>query len=327
MTAPLTRRLGNVTPNRGNRDNGANSAAASNPHWQLFADWCAARNLPPLPTTPAVIADFLANVPAAASTQAARVRAIRKAHEAAGEPLPMPTAEPESCWRVGEGWLDLAETIGRAPVAGWTAGLAGRRDAFLAVLVGQLGLSRERARAVTAQDIRVLPDGGLAILGQRVPYSDDPVPCPACAVRRWLKILTIFDDHGRSSARSYLFTYKPDGEHECGTEEPVGGLGDRPLLPAIDKYGWLGDWAPMTGRTISAVLAYRQDASREQPDPNLETKAPREEGEEREDYQRASMAELAELQDEMEARAAKALKKSTDAIAETEKLLARPRFR
>lgn len=326
MTPATGRRLGNVTPNRVNRGNGTN-APTPNPHWQLFADWCAARGLTPLPTTPAVIADFLATVPAAASTQATRVRAIRSAHQAAGAPLPMPTAEPESCWRVGEGWLDLEETITRAPVAGWTAGLAGRRDAFLAVLVGQLGLSRERARSVTAQDIRVLPDGGLAIKGERVPYADDPVPCPACAVRRWLKILTIFDDHGRASARSYLFAYKPDGEHECGSEEAVGGLGDRPLLPAIDKYGWLGDWAPMTGRTISAILAYRQDASRELPDLNQEIKPARDEGEVREDYQRASMAELAELQDAMDARAAIALKHSDQIIADTMSMLAKVRGR
>lgn len=326
MTAATTRRLGNDTPNRGKRTISAN-ASAKNPHWQLFADWCAARGLPPLPTTPAVIADFIATVPAAASTQEARVRAIRRVHREAGEPLAMPTAEPESSWRVGEGWLDLGETIARAPVAGWTAGFAGRRDAFLAVLVGQLGLSREQARAVTAQDIRVLPDGGLAIKGRRVPYTDDPVPCPACAVRRWLKILTIFDDHGRGSARSYLFTYKSDGEHECGSEEPVGGLGDRPLLPAIDKYGWLGDWAPMTGRTISAILAYRQDASRDRPDQRPVDKPASDQGETREDYQRASMAELAELQDEMESRAAKALKKSDDIIADTQAMLARVRGR
>lgn len=316
-------RLGNDTPDRGIR--GKASARVGNPHWRLFTDWCAARGLTPLPTTPAFIADFLATVPAAPSTQIARVQAIRRAHKDAGEHLPMPTAEPESCWRVGEGWLDLAGTIGRAPVSGWTAGLAGRRDAFLAVLLGQLGFTRERARAVTAGDIAVLEDGGLAILGQRVPYADDPVPCPACAVRRWLKILTIFDDHGRASARSYLITYKPDGEHECGNEEPVGGLGDRPLLPAIDKYGWLSDWAPMSGRTISAILAYRQDASKWPVEPSVDDPSDREEGESREDYQRASMAELADLQDEMDARAALALKKSDQVIEDTLSMLARVR--
>jgi hypothetical protein len=138
--APAAARLGNVTPNRGNRGNDT-KAPKPNPHWQLFADWCTARGLSPLPTTPEVIADFLATVPAAASTQAARLQAIRSAHRQASEPLPMPTVKPDSAWRSGKGWLNLAETIGRAPVAGWTAGLAGRRDAFLVVLVGQWGNS------------------------------------------------------------------------------------------------------------------------------------------------------------------------------------------
>lgn len=33
------------------------------------------------------------------------------------------------------------------------------------------------------------------------------------------------------------------------------------LLPAIDRHRWLADWEPMSLRSISAVLAYRQDAA------------------------------------------------------------------
>jgi len=310
--------------NGGNRVN-ADKARLTNPHWHLFVDWCQARGLPPLPAAPETVADFLATVPAAESTKLVRARVIRRVHREAGVSLPAPEVEPETCWRTGEGWLGLEETLRRIPIAGWKVGLTGRRDAYLVVLTGQLRLTREQARAVTAADITVLPDGGLAVLGRRVPYTDDPVPCPACAVRRWLKILAIFDDHGRGSARSYLFAYKRDEEHECATEESVAGLGEMLLLPSIDRYGWLSEWAPMSARTISAILAYRQDAANWPADAEPEDVDDDEVGESRVDRQHLNLAELAELQDVMEARATAALKHSDDVIADTMGLLERVR--
>ena len=54
----------------------------------LFTDWCAALEVVPVPADPLVVAEFLADHPAAAATQVRRVSAINHAHRRTGHGAP-----------------------------------------------------------------------------------------------------------------------------------------------------------------------------------------------------------------------------------------------
>ncbi|MDJ0362531.1 hypothetical protein [Rhodococcus sp. H29-C3] len=56
--------------------------------WALFADWCAAADLTPLPAPPVALAEFLADNPAGDRVQIRRISAINRAHLDAGLPPP-----------------------------------------------------------------------------------------------------------------------------------------------------------------------------------------------------------------------------------------------
>ncbi|MGK3708856.1 hypothetical protein [Arthrobacter sp. IK3] len=282
----------------------------SSPEWSLFMDWCTAADVSPLPAAAETVAEFFRDVPAASSTRRRRLQAIRRVHAEAGAALALPVYEPDKPWRLGPGWLDLSETLRRAPLAGWPGGLAARRDMFLAVLIGECGFSREQAREVPASSVRQDLDGTWLIGRHRVACTPEPGPCPSCAVARWMEVLRIWDDRGKHSVRSRIAGYRPTGEHEC--REPAGPVGDgvHTLLPGIDRHGWLSDWEPLSARSISAVLAYRQDESRW---PAEQTSSPARE--ERPDFQRSSMQDLTEILDELDDKVARALKESEAIMA------------
>lgn len=294
------------------------------PGWALFRDWCAAAERPSLPTTAAVIAEFMAEVPAAASTQRKRVQAISRTHAAAGLPLALPVPAVQSPWRVGRGWLDVTEALCRVPVSAWPMGLAGSRDAYLLVLIGQQGLSREAARAVGVADIRQDREGTWSILGEQVPCLPDADGCPSCAVARWMEVLGRWDGWGKWAVRDYLVEARDPEDHLCLEASTHAELLVNTLLPGIDRYGWLADWSPISTRSISAILAYRQDAAQW---PSVPARSPSRmlRDEPRGDYQRESMQDLAELLDEVDVRAAAALKATTDAVAEMTSMIERTR--
>lgn len=280
----------------------------------LFQDWCEAAGQPFLPTTAEAIALFLEEVPAAASTQVKRIQAIRRAHRDAGAPLALPLREPLKPWRTGRGWLTLEDTLNRVPLAGWLDGFVGRRDAFLAALIGECGFSREQARAVKINDVVQDREAAWSIDGRPVSRTLDPGPCPACAVTRWLAVLKIWDDWGRSSVRGAVTGYKRSQEHDCLTIIGHRSIMVPTLLPAIDRHGWLADWEPMSTRSISAVLAYRQDRARFPTDPLPPLEEP--EGE-RPDFQRASMQGLEDLLDELDDKVSAALGRYERIMAES----------
>ncbi|WP_172627355.1 hypothetical protein [Zafaria cholistanensis] len=296
--------------------------ATANPAWVLFRDWCEAAGLSALPATADTIAAFVAEVPAAPATRAKRLQIIRRVHRHTGHPLALPDPTPALPWREGEGWLDLTQTLARCPTAGWPAGLAGRRDAYLAVLAGTCRLTRETARQVGVADITQGPDGAWAICGIPVERTPEPAGCPACALTRWLTVLVLWEERGRASVRSLLAGHRTTGTHAC--REASGHRGLPPgtvLLPGIDKHGWLTDWEPVSARTVSAILAHRQDASRA---PLPEFTAGRDPDREvAEDYQRASLDELAGILEALDTQAAQALKASDAAIEETLAMLGR----
>lgn len=293
------------------------------PDWALFRDWCAAAERPCLPTTAAVIAEFMAEVPAAASTQRKRVQAIARAHTAAGLPLALPVPAVQSPWRVGRGWLDVSEALRRVPMDGWPMGLAGCRDAYLMVLIGQRGLSREAARAVGVADIRQDREGTWSILGEDLPRPPEAEGCPSCAVARWMEVLDRWDGWGKWAARDYLVEARSAEEHLCLEASTHAGLLLNTLLPGIDRYGWLADWSPISARSISAILAYRQDAAQW---PEVYQRVPsRRRDEPKGDYQRESMQDLADLLDDVDGRAAAALKATAAVVEEMNSMVERTR--
>ena len=158
-------------------DNDTNTAAAgsgSSPtsgvprryvhDWALFTDWCAACEHRALPTHPTVVAEFLADHPAAAGTQRRRVTAINAVHTRGGLPAPglaetirqlLNNRRAERLARIRSvAW----QRIPRIPTAGWPGGLFGRRDALILTLVaGGLGfgdIARLRRTDLTAEDER-----------------------------------------------------------------------------------------------------------------------------------------------------------------------------
>ena len=147
MTAPTG--LGNsprlVVPRRYRHD------------WALFADWCVACGHRALPAHPSVLAEFLADHPAAEGTQRRRVTAFNAVHTRAGLPAPgraetirqlLGTARADRLARVGE---RVAQVVPRIPVTGWPGGLFVRRDALLLVLAA-VGLGFEEIARLRRTD-------------------------------------------------------------------------------------------------------------------------------------------------------------------------------
>jgi len=296
--------------------------ATLSPVWGLFRDWCEAAGLPALPATADTLAEFFREVPAAPATRAKRLQVIRRVHRHTGHPLALPDPTGPLPWREGDGWLDLTQTLARCPTAGWTAGLAGRRDAYLAILAGTCRLTRATVRTVRLAEIHQGPVGTWTVRGIPLERAEEPEGCPACALARWLTVLILWEERGRASVRSALAGHCPDGTHACTQASLHAGLPPTTvLLPGIDRHGWLTDWEPVSARTVSAILAHRQDASRPPlpephagPDPDLEV---------REDYQRTSLDDLAGILEELDTRAAHALAASDAALEETLALLDR----
>ena len=140
-------------------------------------------------------------------------------------------------------------------------GFRGRRDAWLLVLLGEVGLTRRAATQVTTSDIR-LTETGLLLAGHEVPTAAQPLACPRCAATRWIRAAILAQDWGRASLRAAFMSESPTpAEHDCETPLPPNWNEIWELLPAVDRHGWTAPWRPMSLRSVSAVLAYRQAAT------------------------------------------------------------------
>ena len=230
--------------------------------WDLFVDWCASLGYPSLalPTTYAVISDFLIAFPAPIETQGRRVRAIRKAHERAQQPLELPADSRPTLFREGAEWAPVARALAQVPKyqhpKGFQSAIRGRRDGWLIVLVGIIGLSRSAARKLPPDDVRLLPR--ITIKGQTIPKDALASECPACAVTRWLRIA---GDASLGMWSEVKRTVSPEGvdenAHDCGLGLDGSWRQANTLLPAVDRHGWVSS-APMSSRSISSTMAYRQ---------------------------------------------------------------------
>lgn len=212
--------------------------------WLLFQDFCAAGEREALPASVTTIAEFFHAVPVGASAAARRRRAIRRAHENAGKRVlaPFSHSYPPRLSTPG---------LGSFPTMRYPEGLRGRRDAFVVLLVGELGFTRHEAQKVTVHDVALYPQ--LSVAGRPVRREDDPVVCPACALTRWLRVVNATSRGWRSELRDILDPRTVTGGHDCR----VGLDGEwrfaEDILPSVDRYGWAGQ--PLSDRSISEVMA------------------------------------------------------------------------
>lgn len=229
--------------------------------WSLFSDWCESRDLSSLPTNAETIATFLSAFPTTIAAQGRRVRAIRRAHELAREHLDLPGHERPRALRDGDEWAPLPRALAQLTPyqhpKNFEVALRARRDGWLLVLIGLVGISREAARRTVGDDVRLL--GGISVRDVDVPRAEPAGECPACAVTRWLRIATpaIYGFQTEiKEAVSPLGVH--EGDHDCTTPLYDGTWRTlATLLPAIDRHGWVTS-DPMSTRAISTTMRLRQ---------------------------------------------------------------------
>lgn len=226
-------------------------------HWDRFAAWCTAWDVTALPATPDTITDYLTLFPGSASVQRLRRQAIREHHHAAGHPDPVPAPPQMRVWPPDHDLSAVERLLATVPKYRFPAGVRGRRDAFLLVLLGVLGLSREQARRIDPADISL--QGGVAIGGITIPIGADPAGCCACAATRWLRIVGPVWTGFRGDVYGLVNpTLGSLSEHDCLL--PVTGEWQRAeqLLLPLDVHGWARTGVSLSGRSISTIVPARR---------------------------------------------------------------------
>lgn len=244
-------------------------------NWDLWVDWCDSYGLPPIPASPQALERFLSDFPGAPSTVANRIRAIRRHHEAIGADFESPKVSDrpvQHAVHAGEfGYATVEEALANLPRAGYLngisrsgIGLRGRRDAFLLVLLAVVRLSRREAQQLTEESIIARP---LSIAGVLIPRTENAQSCPRCAVTRWLRVL-----RPAALGQPELLTDLLDlratlaDTHDC--EKPIAPSWRQitPLLPAIDKHGWITSStdAAISLRSIT-LIGHRLDTRSDPP--------------------------------------------------------------
>jgi len=285
--------------------------------WELFIDWCVSMDLPFLPASADTVAEFLTAFPAPVRTQGRRLRSIRRHHASAGVPLDLPVVARARPWREGDGWAPLPQALAQLPVyrhqKGLSMALRGRRDGWLLVLIGMVGLSRNDARLLPADAVSLFPR--LTIAGHPVPREEPPAECPACAVTRWLRIAGSASFGWR---QDMVEAISPVGDplehHDCAIGLDGTWRQASTLLPAIDRYGWVSA-DPMSTRAVSATVALRQMPGArdvlEQPVARLSAGR----------FAKATMDELADAYDDVDERAAALLLRLKEIVGEGDEML------
>ncbi|WP_420878957.1 hypothetical protein [Rhodococcus sp. (in: high G+C Gram-positive bacteria)] len=246
------------------------------PRWRLFADWCAGVGEVALPVSRGTLARFLVANPAAVSTQRERLAAIRAAHAAAAASLPAhtrPTAVVAG--RPVPRWLGSREAavVATLPTAGCPAGIFGRRDAALLVLVGAAGLTYGQIERLQRSQVRVVgrtmhvQAGAVSVT---VPAETDPRWCPVAVFLRWARLRAYADRYPSTEMlRAVIARSEPLTADSVESYAPLPPLRqDGPLVLPIDRWGGFGpsrwqfddrvSWglrAAAIGEIVSAHLA------------------------------------------------------------------------
>lgn len=269
----------------------------------------------PIPATADVLTSFLDAFPAARSTQVKRLAAILAVHQTAGQSIEVPrlTRPVDSLWAPRPGLLDPAGALAQLPRYRFPTGLTGRRDGFLIVLTGVLGLTREQARNVTPEDIDIAP-GTTTILARDVPTAEVAGACPRCAVAGWLGVIAPHYERLRGSYLPLLdpTTANPEA-HVC--ERSTGDLWRNgvALLPTIDRTGAVGTGPSLSVRAITTIIATRRI-----PTGRVQRTGPVLTGRGR--YQAATSVELAAAQDDILAQVDEANRQLEEFLAEASAL-------
>lgn len=271
----------------------AQPAAADGPpledrHWALFADWCTATDRCPLPATPETILAFLAELTAGPATIRRRLQAVDAAHRNAGYPPPSAGPPFDALLRPPRpARFDpalVAAALAIIPIGGWPVGIVGRRDAALVALVCSAGLTRRQIQALRTSPAGSSDVPGTGPVGEWTPPAiaptDDPGPCPACALTRWQWAAATTATAGWRTVRNVLAdlgedTANSESSHDCartagsadvtdddqGARRPPAINGPVPLFCAIDRHGTPQTGYPLSTRSITAIVAGRLAAA------------------------------------------------------------------
>ncbi|WP_254704843.1 hypothetical protein [Rhodococcus pyridinivorans] len=228
--------------------------------WALFADWCAAADRSPIPASPATLAMFLHEHPAAVATQRRRLSAINAVHTGHGYPAPgrtetvrrhLDTTRASRLDRLGR---LLVQRAAELPITGWPSGLFGRRDALLLVLAAT-GMTFVDITRLRRRDLRL--DGNTLVVttqsGERFRLGPDPETGdnPAAAMyRRWAEIQAFLDLYPGTHLLRHHLT-----DPTAIISDPLDAEQARqPLLCPIDRWGHLPHAQTMTPQSVSALV-------------------------------------------------------------------------
>lgn len=234
--------------------------------WALFTDWCAAADHIALPAAPATLAQFIAENPAALSTQRRRITTVNTVHRAAGHPAPGDAdtirriVNQRRTDRLSSLEVVASEIIPRLPTFGWPSGLFGRRDALL-LLLASAGLSIEQISALHRNNIHI--EGQTLIVGGVHPFRLAPSTYqqslnPVAVYERWAQILEFLDRTPSTRLLSeHLDAHTlPTSELSSGAAGAVvGGKQSGPLFTAIDRWGHIPiAGSPLTAQSIASII-------------------------------------------------------------------------
>ena len=245
--------------------------------WALFADWCTAADLPSLPAAPSTLAQFLAEHPATAATQRARVTAINWHHDHAGLPAPgrsdtiRDLLDANRAHRLRQAGELIWQQIPQLPTGGWPQGLFGRRDAAL-LLIAAAGVPLQQItglqrRHLTCDDETLVVDTG-RYRYRLAPTTSDPELTPAAVYRRWAQVLAFTDLHPSTRILAAHLTrgHLPD----VADDQLRDGL----VFTSIDRWGYLPlPPQPLTAGSIAAII--RQHLTGTAPSHTLPPRRPR----------------------------------------------------
>ena len=226
--------------------------------WALFADWCAACEHRALPAQPSVLAEFLADHPAAEGTQRRRITAINAVHARAGLPAPgraeairqlVNAVRADRLARVGE---RVAQVVPQLPVIGWPGGLFGRRDALLLILAAA-GLGFEEIARLRRTDVTVERDALVLRTGDDnwVRVTAESGVEPTAVYGNWVEVLGFLDRYPSTQ----LLAGRLDRGASLSAFTDSARRDERPLLTPIDRWGHTPfDPTPLTGHSIAALV-------------------------------------------------------------------------
>lgn len=188
-----------------------NTKRAYGAAWRCFTSWCDGKSLTALPASPTTVALYLADKGGKlkASSLELRVAAIGRAHKTAGlsfDPRDPAIAQVvagirrvhgSSVTKKAAATKDILRDAIRAYAAG--SSMKAKRDRALLTIGFFAALRRSELVAITADDIKLTPEGIVLTLPRRktdqegagttlgLPVKDDPVICPVAAYREWIE--------------------------------------------------------------------------------------------------------------------------------------------